>query len=280
MTTGERTNGRTAKKGIDSTQTTTPGVAAERPSGNGGRAPQVAGEAQQQTTRVGGETRAQVSRVSDEARHQVSEVAGEAKHQAHNLADETRDQISQQASEQQQRLASSVRQLADGLSRMARQAPSEAGLAADLAHIAAEKLHTVGTHLGNREPAQLLEDVRTFARERPGLFLTGALVGGFVTGRLVKGVASGQAASGSSSEQPAAPAEPGTPSPQGRYYTSPADPAGGAVSAGTDGDGYVQDSGEPRPAAVGAGADAVPGVIYEPARGAGSTPTRGGEPDV
>ncbi|EIV91582.1 hypothetical protein FraQA3DRAFT_1043 [Frankia sp. QA3] len=147
---------------------------------------QVASEAQGQASQVAGETRAQASQVASQAQRQAAEVAGEAKRQARDLVGETRGQISQQASDQQKRAASSVRQLADGLSRMAEQAPAEAGLAAELAHRAADTLHTVGGHLDSREPGELLDDVRSFARQRPGVFLTAALVGGFVTGRLVK----------------------------------------------------------------------------------------------
>ncbi|WP_018505827.1 hypothetical protein [Parafrankia discariae] len=211
------------------------------------------------------ETGTQASRVVDEAQRQVRDVAGEAKRQARDLAGETRDQVTQQASEQQQRIASHVRDLADGLSRMADQAPAEAGLAGDLARMVSERLRTVGQHLENRQPADLVEDVRSFARARPGVFLTGALLGGFVTGRLVRGATSRTPARPSG--QPASPPEAFPAASNGRYYSSAADPAGGAV-AGEEWNGRVPSSAEPLPVAAGGGADAPPSDVYTPDRGA------------
>ncbi|MEX5637847.1 hypothetical protein [Parafrankia sp. FMc2] len=202
------------------------------------------------------ETGTQVSRVVDETQRQVRDVAGEAKRQARDLAGETRDQVTQQASEQQHRVASNVRELADGLSRMAEQAPAEAGLASDLARLASERLRTVGQHLENRQPADLLEDVRSFARERPGVFLAGALLGGFVTGRLVRGATS--RAPARPSVQPASPP---------KTFSAAADPAGDAI-AGDRRNGRVPDSTELPPVTTGAGADAPPSAVYTPDRGA------------
>ena len=42
--------------------------------------------------------------------------------------------------------------------------------------------------LQNREPAELLDEVRSFARRKPGLFLLGAAAAGVVAGRLTRGV--------------------------------------------------------------------------------------------
>ncbi|OHV42857.1 hypothetical protein BBK14_31640 [Parafrankia soli] len=213
------------------------------------------------------ETGTQASRVVDETQRQVRDVADEAKRQARDLVGETRDQVTQQASEQQQRVASNVRELADGLSRMAEQAPAEAGLAGDLARMASERLRAVGQHLENRQPADLLEDVRSFARAHPGVFLAGALVGGFVTGRLVRGATSRTPAR--PSVQPTSPPETfsAATAPEGRYYSSAADPAGDAV-AGDERNGRVPGSAEPLPVATGAGVDAPPSAVYTPDRGA------------
>lgn len=243
---------------------------AERPQSAGSsqaesRASDVASEAQGQPRRVADETGTQASRVVDEAQRQVRDVAGEAKRQARDLAGETRDQVTQQASEQQRRVASHVRDLADGLSRMAEQAPAEAGLASDLARMVSERLRTVGQHLENRQPTDLLEEVRSFARARPGAFLAGALVGGFVTGRLVRGATSRTPAR--PSEQPASASEAFPAGSGGRYYASAADPSGGSV-AGEEWNGRVPSSAEPLPVATGGGADAPPSEVYTPDRGA------------
>jgi hypothetical protein len=75
--------------------------------------------------------------------------------------------------------------LGQDLDRMAGQADS--GLASDLVRNAAERVQTVSRHLEGREPAQLLDDVRDFARRRPGVFLLGALAAGVVAGRVARG---------------------------------------------------------------------------------------------
>lgn len=169
--------------------------------------------------------------VADEAKRQTEEVAEQAKRQTRDLAAQTREQVTQQAAGQQRRAASSVHDLADGLSQMADQAPSQSGLAADFARQAAEKLHAVGSHLDRREPGELIEDVRTFARERPGTFLAGAFVGGFVTGRVVRSLATAQLSS-QPMENRRAPAPSGS-GPTSSTYQDTGIPAGvGATAVG------------------------------------------------
>jgi hypothetical protein len=52
--------------------------------------------------------------------------------------------------------------------------------------------------LQNREPAELLDDVRSFARRKPGLFLLGAAAAGVLAGRLTSGVKAAHSSSYSS----------------------------------------------------------------------------------
>jgi hypothetical protein len=51
--------------------------------------------------------------------------------------------------------------------------------------------------LQNREPAELLEEVRRFARRKPGLFLLGAAAAGVLAGRLTSGVKAAHSDTGS-----------------------------------------------------------------------------------
>jgi len=67
-------------------------------------------------------------------------------------------------------------------------------MATDLAREVSDRVRTLGTHLENREPSQLLDDARDFARRRPGTFLLGALAAGVVAGRLFRATADGAAA--------------------------------------------------------------------------------------
>ncbi len=66
-------------------------------------------------------------------------------------------------------------------------AQNGSGLAADVAHQVAERARSLSRHLDGREPSELLDDVRRFARQRPGTFLLGALAAGVIVGRLARG---------------------------------------------------------------------------------------------
>jgi hypothetical protein len=66
------------------------------------------------------------------------------------------------------------------------QTPS--GPAADLVRQAGDKVDEIAGWLQNREPGDLVNEVRAFARRKPGVFLLGAALAGVVAGRLTTGV--------------------------------------------------------------------------------------------
>lgn len=136
------------------------------------------------------------SNVAGTARDQAGEVAGEARRQARDLLHEGRSQLHDQAGEQQQRAAQGLRSIGDELRSMA-DGSQQQGMASDLAHQAAERVSSVAQWLEGREPGQLLDDVRGFARQRPMAFLAIAAGAGVVAGRLGRGLQAD--ASGSSS---------------------------------------------------------------------------------
>jgi len=117
------------------------------------------------------------------AREEAGQVAGEARHQARELFSQVGTQIEEQSREQQQRLAGTVRTFSDDLSDMA---SDRSGLATDLTRQAADRARSLATQLEDREPRDLLEEVRGFARRRPGTFLLGALAAGLVAGRFTR----------------------------------------------------------------------------------------------
>jgi hypothetical protein len=67
----------------------------------------------------------------------------------------------------------------------------QSGLGAELARQAADRMHGAASWLERREPADLLDEVRNFARRRPGAFLIGAAVAGLAAGRLTRGLTAG-----------------------------------------------------------------------------------------
>jgi hypothetical protein len=146
-----------------------------------------------------GQTAAQAgSQVASTATEQAKEVAAETQRQAKDLLDQGRTQVKEQVVTQQQKagqslsaLAQEIRGLADGTSQGA------PGPARDLLQQASSSVENFASMLQNREPAELLDEVRRFARRKPGLFLLGAAAAGVLAGRLTSGVKAAHSDSGS-----------------------------------------------------------------------------------
>jgi hypothetical protein len=126
---------------------------------------------------------------AETAKQQAGEVVGEAKNQAQMLLGEAKDQLTTQGTAQQQRAASGLHSLADELTGMVNGDVSQPGLASDLARQASERVRSIADMLENRQPSELLDEVRRFARQRPGVFLLSAAAIGFIGGRLTRGIA-------------------------------------------------------------------------------------------
>jgi hypothetical protein len=119
-----------------------------------------------------------------EARGVASQAAQEARGVVDDAMTQVRGQLDDQGRQQKDRLAGTLATFGDDLDRMAR---GGSGMAADLARDAAGRAQALSRHLDGREPGELLDDVRRFARRRPGTFLLGALAAGVVVGRLARG---------------------------------------------------------------------------------------------
>jgi len=129
----------------------------------------------------------QSGQVADTAKEQVQQVASEATDRARDLAGEARTQVRQQTDQQRERLAGTLHQLGDELRSMAERSESS-GVATEVARQAADRVHGLGSYVEQNQPGDLLDEVRAFARRRPGTFLLGALAAGVVAGRMTRGV--------------------------------------------------------------------------------------------
>jgi hypothetical protein len=139
------------------------------------------------------------SQVASTATDQAKEVVHETQRQARDLLDQGRAQVREQAISQQQKagqglssLAQELRGLADGTSSGA------PGPARDLLQQASGMVENFATKLQSREPGELLDEVRSFARRKPGMFLLGAAAAGVLAGRLTSGVKAAHSDSGQS----------------------------------------------------------------------------------
>ncbi|KZE88794.1 hypothetical protein AVP42_03118 [Agromyces sp. NDB4Y10] len=140
-------------------------------------------------------------RVADTAKQEARGVASEAKYQVRNLASRVGDEVRSQASTQQHRAAGGIRQVGTQFSDMA--ANSESGVARDLVEKVGSRADSIASWLDQREPQDLLEEVKGFARRRPGVFLAIAAGAGVVIGRLTRSIASaGDSSSSTGGAQP------------------------------------------------------------------------------
>jgi hypothetical protein len=156
--------------------------------------------------------------VGDVAREQASGVAAEAGRQGRNLLEQAQGQLHEQAAEGQQRIAKKLLSLGDELGSMAEN--SNQGVAADLAQQAASRTRDAGHWLEEREPGQVANEVQSFARRRPTVFLVLAAGAGLLAGRLTRGLKDATA------DDSTVTAEPATVPGLGTEPVRPADVAG------------------------------------------------------
>ena len=231
---------------------------------------------------VGQHAREAGGQVAQTAADQAREVAAETGRQARDLLGEAQGQAQSQASAQQQRAAQQLHSFADEVGQMASNS-EQSGVATEFARQAADRMHGAASWLEQREPADLLNEVRNFARRRPGAFLIGAAVAGLAAGRLTRGLKDrnsggqqgGQSGSGSGAGYPASGAaypaavEPGYPAaPTYPTGTEPVDPATPA---------YPAEPGYPAAGVVGEDTVAYPAdPVYETGSGTTAYPSEPG----
>src|SRR5690606_5065529 len=118
-------------------------------------------------------------------------VASTVTEQARSLFDQTTSELGSQAGNQQQRLAEGLRSLAQQFGSMAEGSSDSSGQATGLVREASQRTETLASWLEQREPGDVLEEVRRFARRRPGAFIAIAAGVGVLAGRMTRGLTSG-----------------------------------------------------------------------------------------
>ena len=169
--------------------------------------------------------------VAGVAKDQAGNVAGEAKAQARNLAEQARTEVQGQAHTQKQRATEGLRSIGHELGSMA-DTSEQPGTATDLARRASQAAHAAADWLEQRDPGDLVEEIRSFRRRPPGAFLGIAAAAGVLARRLPRGMTSTGATGSPAAHSTAGQADSG-----GVGYASPAygTTATGAVySTGTE----------------------------------------------
>jgi hypothetical protein len=144
-------------------------------------------KAKNEATEVGRTAVAAGGDVTQTAKEQGQQVAQETARQARDLYGATRTQLRDQASAQQRRAAGGIRSIGDEIRSMAERG-GQSGPASELAQQASGRISEVADWIEAREPGQVVDEVKQFARQHPGTFLAGAAILGMLAGRLTRGL--------------------------------------------------------------------------------------------
>ena len=139
---------------------------------------------------VAGHAAGEAKNVAETAKAEAANVASEVKSNARGLLHQAKSDLTEQAGTQQQKAAEGIRTISSQLHTMA-DASDQPGVATDLIRQAAERSQSVASWLENRDPGSLLEEVKSFARQRPGTFLLAAAGAGMLAGRLGRSLQAG-----------------------------------------------------------------------------------------
>ena len=173
--------------------------------------------------------------VAGTAKQEAANVAGEAKQQAKSLVGTATSQIKNQASAQQGKLASSLRGYADQLQGLTQGQPLEAGPLNDIVQQAASRGSDLVSWIENREPADVLDEVRRFARRRPVVFLALCGLAGVVAGRITRGAVAANTSVDSGGARPARALSDASYTTTGVDYSTPANTYGDVTPGSTYG---------------------------------------------
>ena len=145
---------------------------------------------------VAGTAQTAAKDVTAEAGAQARAVVDEVSSQARDLYATARRELADQAQAKSATAADGIRRLSNQVSALAEGRTSEAGPLVGYARDAQDRLAQLASRLDERGPEGLLDDVSTFARRRPLVFIGACAGAGFLLTRFVRaGSASGSHAS-------------------------------------------------------------------------------------
>lgn len=129
--------------------------------------------------------------VAGVAGDEIGHVAQDVKSAARGFFDETKMQLADQASTQQRRAAQALRGTGDELTGLASGTTTgSGGMATSAVRSLGQQTRRAADWLEQREPADVVREVRGFARRHTGAFVMIALGVGIVAGRLTKALMS------------------------------------------------------------------------------------------
>jgi hypothetical protein len=125
--------------------------------------------------------------VREQAKQQSQQLAHQARQQASNLASRTTEQAKSQLANQKHNASQRLTPIQSALRESAQQLRNQGqGQVGDYAEKAADQVQRFSTYLRQTEVDEIMEEVRGFARRRPGLFLGSAAAIGFFATRFLR----------------------------------------------------------------------------------------------
>ncbi|MUK00869.1 hypothetical protein GM708_02355 [Vibrio cholerae] len=160
------------------------------------QAKQVGQDGKEAAKNVAGTAASEAKNVAGTAASEAKSVAAEAGSQAKNLLGTVTSEVKSQAGSQQQKITEGIRSISDELKSMAEK--SDNSMVSSVVQQASQRTDSAASWLEGRDAADILEDVKAFARRKPGAFLAIAAGSGLLVGRLTRGL-TGNRDSGNSS---------------------------------------------------------------------------------
>jgi hypothetical protein len=143
----------------------------------------------------------------DEASAQARAVASQTKQQLDRLVMQSRDELRLQAEQRGSQAAGQLRTLSQQLTALAEGRPEGAGPLVGYLEDVQSQIRRLTSRLEHGGTQGLVDDVSSFARRRPGVFLAAAVGAGFVAGRVLRATAANERKDGEF-DSPAASASP------------------------------------------------------------------------
>jgi len=134
-----------------------------------------------------------VQGVTDQAKDTAGQVVDQAKETAGQVAEQAKQQATSQLESQKERAVDTLVTVGQALRQTGQHLheQEQPGVGGYIEQ-AAERVETLTNYLRTRDVAALLAETQDLARQRPGIFLSGAVIFGFIGARFLK--SSGQRA--------------------------------------------------------------------------------------
>ena len=143
-------------------------------------------EAKQAASNVAGEAGDKAGQVVGQAKDQAAQVASSAADKAGDVLSTTRQELRDKASQEAGNLGGRLSSVAEELRSMGRTSEESGGVTAGVVSSLADTVDRSAQRLSNGDLDQVVDDVKRYARNNPGLFLLGAAGAGFAIGRLLR----------------------------------------------------------------------------------------------